>query len=545
VPLALFLPLLFDAANRLFRKDVSWRWVVWTGGLIGISFHAGHAQMWTYAVMFFALAILAKGFGGGISWRRASWALSAVLVGLAIAAPLFFLQFQETRGILRVGGYGTGAVLSAMLLPLGTLARDPKLLSSSNPEYAAEMFHFGVVFAGAAAVGLVLMIGFALTCRKNAFENVKVFVARNPWLIVALIAVWFSLGDKGLLWSGVSLLPVFDKFRWPIKFAPFIALAAIFSGVIIVERWLGQKRLGVTRAITFASAALILFHVTLCRSTFYTMAEHPYPAFPESARQLLAGSESKPSRIIAIAPIRSPAPGYFRSLALNYPTQLRLLAFDGYDTFIATKHENREALTLLRTKPFEAASAYGCRWLVVQDLSLHPKYSPNPMLHPIESLKGSEQKLLAELRSHGRLAWHNQDLWLYELPDAQPIAFSSTLPTAALPIALDQSGIAINTDGAPSGALITASYLSRPWIQARLDGKTISSGADEWGRICVRLPRPGHVLRIEYAPPWGFASGIAGLLLLAAFGAGAVSQRLNMPSHDAIPQMDSCVPVGI
>ena len=28
------------------------------------------------------------------------------------------------------------------------------------------------------------------------------------------------------------------KFRWPIKFAPFIALAAIFTGTVIVERWL-------------------------------------------------------------------------------------------------------------------------------------------------------------------------------------------------------------------------------------------------------------------------------------------------------------------
>ncbi|MEX2026139.1 MAG: hypothetical protein WEH44_02545, partial [Pirellulaceae bacterium] len=48
LPLATWLPLVALAIWRLSAGPIGWRWVLWTGLLLGVLFHAGNAQMWIY-----------------------------------------------------------------------------------------------------------------------------------------------------------------------------------------------------------------------------------------------------------------------------------------------------------------------------------------------------------------------------------------------------------------------------------------------------------------------------------------------------------------
>ena len=101
VPTFAFAPLLGVSLHSLTRRDPTWRWLVGTGVVIGLYFHAGNAQMWAYGVSFYCLALGWCTLAGAIPWRRMFRSLAVLAVGLGVAAPLLVPQFLGIRGLDR------------------------------------------------------------------------------------------------------------------------------------------------------------------------------------------------------------------------------------------------------------------------------------------------------------------------------------------------------------------------------------------------------------------------------------------------------------
>ncbi len=268
VPLAVFFPLLVHTINLFQSKPINWRWCISTGIIIGIYYHSGHAEFWTYALMFWALAILFLLISGNVPRYYLLWAISALLVGISIAAPLLWLQKLETDGISRIGGYGCSIQAMAAFLPLNFLKSVG--LSTGSLDYQSDLglFYAGTIFTVLAITTLALWFANQIVRPGNWRPNL---IAANPLLLSGGFAFLLALAAPAIVWSILSWLPVFNKFRWPIKYTPFFQLLFIFAGAIISERLFSAKylhkywRYGILALTTL----LMLINASLCHSTFF------------------------------------------------------------------------------------------------------------------------------------------------------------------------------------------------------------------------------------------------------------------------------------
>jgi len=193
IPIAVWLPLLAASILALERGPVGWKWALATGALIGIYFHAGHAQYWVYALMFFATAVGLLSFGRRIPWARSLWCIPAFSFGLALAAPLLFGQLLESKG-RHFGSGGTGVSLLGMLVPLGRGAPDMRQ-PLSWPEWSGQTPCFGTTFAVAGLIGLAYYFYLLLFC-KLTWHDVRLRTRDAAWLLVIPTFAFGAIGRE-------------------------------------------------------------------------------------------------------------------------------------------------------------------------------------------------------------------------------------------------------------------------------------------------------------------------------------------------------------
>ena len=110
------------------------------------------------------------------------------------------------------------------------------------------------------------------------------------------------------------------------------------------------------------------------------------------------------------------------------------------------------------------------------------------------------------------------DLRLFQLDGADPMAFVAGDPSRALPIVRIPSGVEVDVSRLAEGGDVVINYLWYEGIRVRADGDLISSTADPYGRIQVRVRKGAQTLTVGYHSPW--AAGTAICLGLMAIGAG-------------------------
>ena len=116
-----------------------------------------------------------------------------------------------------------------------------------------------------------------------------------------------------------------------------------------------------------------------------------------------------------------------------------------------------------------------------------------------------------------------EEVSLYELPDASPLAFDRANPRAPLPIEFHGWGAEVEVPGTGQRTVVV-NIVVRPWLRAACGQQPLESSADEWGRMEVRVPDGVTHFQVFYDLPWrrGIFMGVG---LAAATLAGMVLIR--------------------
>lgn len=512
-PVLVWMPLLIVAVAKLQQGAVNWRWVLFTGGVIGFACHSGNGQMWTYEVCFFLLAVGLAVSVRAIAPRAALWVLPALLLGLAIGAPLIVPQAIFASGLPRVGRWGGGisAGLAAMLLPY-PLARapHPNGWGSTDLQYMGEFYYSGTLFVAIAGLCWLAGAGLVIACHCDS-KLVRDLVARNLWLLCAGVAFDLALGPEGISWPLTSVLPIFKWYTGPFKLLLYLNIFIVLGAGVVLERILRQapRPQSWEKGLVVSSCALVLYQVSLARPSFYSYGDKPYPVMPQPMRHLLSfEGTGTPQRTMPFAPERSAAPGYLLGMKHSVPCLYNVLSTSGYNPFVALTAPNRGADAAFARDPLAAAHAYGVGWLVEHRLAEHPLWEPNHVLSPMQP---GQLHMLHVLKryAHRKLVLPEVSIW--ELKGSDPLAFAVSRPAQALPLRYSQVGVDVDVTRLPTGGRVVVNILQRPYMQARAGALPLSITADAWGRMVVAVPAGAKLLTVRYVPPWraGFACGAA------------------------------------
>ena len=525
-PLAVWpVAMVWSVHHLVNTTRATWTWTLLSAIVIGLFFHAGHSQMWVYGMMFYAAALGVYCLSGRLPWRKAIHAIPAILIGIGIAAPLLILQAIEGTSSARSGAYGDRIEFLHMLLPLGSLLPRPVGLGSGAFEYFCEMYYSGTLFQALCFLALLLaMARFAVS--KCTWKETQTWLGANTWLVLFGLAILFGLGSKGILWTVFAQLPIFDRFRWPIKFAYYCLLYSTIAGAVLAERWF-TWRPRLQFPVIAAMACLLMIHVDLSRTSWYDFADRPYPETPS----ILRTATTQPSgRLLTRwgSMDRSPEPGYYKTLPLDFATHAGAYAVGGYDTFLEGSLAARRVRYKFWEDPVGAARAYGVHWVAADATLDHPVASANPFFSSLDAASIGNIMAIHAIQDAGHLAGKQAGLSIHQLDDPAPLAFLSSAPQRPLPIQMNSTGVIVDTSSAQPGDTLICNVAWRPWMRAPQPLEE-----DEWGRIRIRSVAASSQLSIAYQPPWNLTL-LSGLVLILLGLAAAFWARRTAADHAAL-----------
>ncbi len=488
LPVGLWFPLLLLQAHRLKAAIVPRSWALQTALILGLWFHAGNAQMWTYGLLFLTLLGGLWFWAGELARERLIRALGALLMGTGLALPLALAQLREARHRVADpwGHLDIGAHFSQLFFPY---VPDGALRNST---WSGMYFSGGVLpWASLAA----LLVAIALVARGGGSRKI---IGGQAFTWLAVLAIWLGLGDSGHLWIALSWLPIFSKFALPFKFLAFVQFFAGLSGALFLQNLWRRQRWSPRFLRTLATIAVVTTGWNAWSSShvaFFYFSDKPYPLLPaEYAQRFLPGVEPI-GRIYPRSAPRSNRQDFILNLPLNFPTAYAIPSFLGYDTTVHSSEEFKRALDRTADDP-KALAEYGVRWIVAET-DLPPG--------------------LGVLRPTLVFTW--KGISTYELASPRPLVFNSD--GAPVRFAIRGDGLDLFPDGA---GLVTANFLHRHWMKAYDEkGVRLPIETDSYDRITVRPPGTRKVA-IRYEPPWltYLAAGLAVFLLGLCLESGVV-----------------------
>ena len=311
--LVVWLPLLLCCMENWLNGRTGWRWLLTSGLVIGGFYYTGFPQLWFYGLLLMASGGVTAVICGRVTLRSLAWPIAACLLGLALLLPLLTVQLALTRGMRELPypdpGIAQGLLATLAPFPLSRAAGFMEIPANREPVLATEWYYTGTTLMALAYLGLGAMLAYR--CRRQ-------WLGRHPWTVPAILALWLSLGFKGLLWQLVGQLPMLHATNHhPHRLLPFIAFFSFIVGGLLLE---GLLRRAASRkweyAIAAATTLLLLYHVSLARNSLWCYGDRPYPHFPPkspsgSCRAKIRGpgGSREPDRSAAacrISPIRCP-----------------------------------------------------------------------------------------------------------------------------------------------------------------------------------------------------------------------------------------------
>ncbi len=498
-----YVPLMAGLLAQLRSGPVGWRWVLALGAVIGLSFYTGFVQIWVYGLLWFGLGAVVLVMCREMPFRRLLWCAPGILLGIAIAAPLLYVQMDTASGIARQdSGLGIGFKdVIAIVLPYPfTRAPHPQGYGVTRHEYMGMYLYSGTILAAAAGIGFASLAGIRWTRQMWAV---------NIWLVGAFAALLLAFGDKAGLWWVMRHLPLFHFFRNAERFMLLFNLCAAIGGALVLQRTVSGWRRGRRweAGLACMAAALMLYTAFMARTSLYFIEAKPYPPLPAyMAEALKPATDAFPQRIASLTPwesipARSILPDYPLTLEQDIASVYGYFSMSGYDPMV---WEHEFYAQYVRPRLHQA------------DLSRLEPNAPAPpdcrsMRDAIYKAYGVQRVLVFEffvprfVDAFPELGETDPSRPVRILPveGASPLAFAEANPAEPFPIVLDGHGATVDVSGLPQGGPFIVNILAWPRFKVYADGKPIPFAPDEWGRMRVDVPPGAKMLDAAYCPPWG------------------------------------------
>jgi hypothetical protein len=514
--LVLWLPLLFCCMELWLQGRARVRWVLLTGLTIGGFYYTGFAQYWFYVMLLLAFTAVIAVICGRVAGRQLIWPILASLLGLALLLPQLIVQLEITRGMAeKAANYGWGFEqgLLATIAPFPLTRAEGFMELPANRELVLEtQWYYAGTFLMACAF---FTLGAMLVYRFR-----RGWLGQHPWTATAIVALWLGMGREGILWNVMGSLPVIRAVNHhPHRLMPMFVFFALVVGGTFMERLLRRTTSRKWEyVIAVATTALMVYHVSLARNSLWCYGDRPYPELPqEIAQRVLPNSNPTAGRIWSYAPFRASLPGFANALPLSLPSAYGAYGFDGYDPIIEARPETHAFQDKFAASPAEASRAYGIRWVLVANADYYKKecdYWRTAIKSDwcsdfSDSSWSAYQK--ASLPA-AKLRVHRPEVSLYELPDANPMAFDRANPRTPLSIEFHGWGAEVQASGTGLRNVVV-NIAQRPWLRAASEKQPLASSADSWGRMEVQVPDGINQFQVYCDLPWRrgvlMAAGVA------------------------------------
>lgn len=516
-----WLPLLFCVMERWLQGRVGWRWLLTAALAIGGFYYIGFPQYWFYGMLLLGFTAAVAVICGRVAARQLIWPVAASLLGLALILPVLTVQLEFARGMAEKTanagmGFEQGLLATLAPFPLTHAAGFMGLPANREQVLETQWYYAGTFLMACAFLSMGLLLAYR--CRRA-------WLGQHPWTAAAIVSLWLGLGAEGMLWTVIGNLPVIRAVNHhPHRLMPFFVFFSLIAGGIFLERLLrrtaGRKW---EYLIAAATAALMLYHVSLSRNSLWCYGDRPYPELPrEIAECVLPSQNPLAGRVWWYGPFRASLPGFSYMLPLSLPSAYGAYGFGGYDPVFEARPETRAFQAKFDASPAEASRAYGIRWVLVANPDYYKKEreywqaacQSDWCLGFSDSSWPRYQE--ASLPA-AKLRVRREEVSLYELPDANPMAFDRAAPQAPLPIEFHGWGTAVEVPGQGQRTVVV-NMVVRPWLRAACGKQPLEFSSDEWGRMEIRVP--GGVTRVQvfYDLPWRkgifMAAGLATVTLL-------------------------------
>lgn len=489
LPTALYFPAMCLSLVVFMQRSLSTSWVIGTALVIGLYFHSGNIQMWSYAVLLYSLGML---WVLALKPKSASdmpRILLAATLAILIALPLAIPQFLQTKDLPRSPLNVTiGHGLSNMLLPWPFAMSPP---SWRDYDYSGTLFFSGGVF----------ILLFFLKCALDLAATGKRQMRRQDYLLacfplLAMLAFAIGMGHQGYVWNLLGKIPPFSKFRMPFRILPFITLLMLTTGALMAEIAL-RNRNGAYREYVLAGLAVFLsiysaYHAT---ATFDYCPDKPYLPLPKVMERFQAKGFSTRERIYPIVNDRWYTPGSTLTQLLNYPAiyQIPVITGSYSSSPDSTTPEHLKSVALFFSNREEFFREYSVKWVLI------PKFKNIPIVIPPEEVKKYEKN------SRQTISTPVANMYYVGSKQTKPMAYTQTDPFAALPYRIRPDGVDIRLRHVRRVAhqTVTANFLYFPWFKAYTDTSgPLPIYPDEHGRITVELANNDPMLYLRFAPPF-------------------------------------------
>lgn len=511
LPQLVWCPLIYFGLVKLTNKATP-LWIVLTGLCIGISFHAGNAQMWIYCLMFYCLVLSISFFTKNINTKSLVAQICSLMIGFAIALPLLFLTHDLTKNNpSNVWGITiTDGSFLNMILPYSLYLQLSDQVSNwfGVAGYAQATMYSGTLFTliGLSSIPLFLTVFFAFPKKM-----INEFFYLNKWLLCGIIALFFGMGDNAILWPAMKSIPPFNKFSNPFKFIHFVNLFFCIGSGIVLQRFFYQRKKLKEKFMTFAISLILLFIIIHLYTAINTRWNYNYKIFPPLP-DMVKNNPVTNGRIFSISPDRSSAPNYYKSLSHNLPSYYEIPALHGYDNLAVSHHISSTNFS----KELLHKSFYGYSF----HFSTPVFYTRTPSITEYEKFLNKKSYydygieyilIFSSINNQG-------DVKILKNSHYIPLASLRNNHDTFFKIKYTPTGMNIFLDKLESGRNeILVNFLYYPQMKATLDGEEVSISEDEKSRMVVLLNRPGKVLRLSYELPWKLPIILSCLILAFTF----------------------------
>ncbi len=503
--LVVWLPLLFCCLQSWLKGRANWRWL-WAAGLtIAGLYYVGFALYFVYGMLLVGLTAMVAVICGRVAVRQLIWPIAASLLGVALILPTLTVQLAITHGMAeKEANFGKGIEqgLLAMLAPFPFTHAEGFMVWPTNkdPVLETQWYYAGTFLMACAFLGMGIMLAYR--CRRA-------WLGENPWMVTAIAALWLGLGKEGILWTVVGGLPMIHAINHhPHRLMPFILFYCLIAGGVFLERLL---RSTASRKweylIAAATVVLMFYHVSLARNALWCYGDRPYPELPrEIAQRVLPSQNPQAGRVWWFGPFRSGLPGFAYALPFSLPSAYGAYGFGGYDPISELRPETEAFRRRFEISPAEAGRAYGIRWALVANADyFEQEWEYWWTLRKSKWGFGFSDPDWPEFQKKflpaAQLRFRCQEVSLYELPDASPMAFEMANPQTPIPIEFHGWGAEVNVHGSGPRTVVV-NIVDRPWLRAACGKQPLESKADSWGRLEVHVPEGVSRFQVFYDLPW-------------------------------------------
>jgi hypothetical protein len=534
MPPVVWIPAIALSIEALRRDRIGWAWLTATSLSLAMPAHVGFPQLAVACFGMFCILVLSLAVTRAIHWTTALQGAAAVVVGIALSAPILLFQMEYGRHAHKVSTsrFSAAPGVAAMFLPSPLVSAEAPYWS--NPPDFTHFYFFGGLLAWCWVAGGLLTTGGRFAAWRQG---------ARLWWSMGLAFLLLALGDAVGLWNVVAMLPVISTVvRIPLRMMAFVAFGMVVSGSWLFSgllRHFRQRPLAQTSLLTIA-VSLLGYHLTRVDTAVVYRLFRPYPEFAGTPLEQLRSLDTTAARRACTFEDRmSTRATHGMSLADSMAGVYSIYSTEVYDPLAEHSSRYRQAVDRMSHDHCAALQAYGVRWMLIDrsDLRQHPDRAARmrvsegwtadleaielPWLKiPLSELDDTLARFLGREPAH---ATPCESLELFEILASSPLVFRKNEPTVGLPFKAHTEGVDVDLAGVAGGSVVV-NFLRLDWMTAAVDGDSIPCTADEWGRIVVNVPRGATQLAIRYQPPWvrggawGLGLAVAGIAAFCCAG---------------------------